>query len=289
MIDLHSHILPGIDDGSPDIETSLEMARDSVADGVSVLACTPHILPGLYHNAGPQIRRAVAGLQKLLDDAAIPLRLVTGADNHVVPDFAAALNSGRLLSLADTRYVLVEPPHHTAPPRLGDLFFSIMTAGYRPILTHPERLTWIKTHYDLIRMLARRGVWMQVTAGSLTGAFGSGPKYWAERMLSERIVHILATDTHDLKRRPPILSKGYECASKIVGAEEAWRLVHTRPLAILENKSPSEITLPEALEDIPTKGHLHHVSRYQKIVASSEGSALGSARGLSGWVQQLFS
>ena len=141
MIDLHCHILPGVDDGAADLSVSVEMAKAFVADGVSVVACTPHILPGLYHNSGPQIRQATTQLQQLLNEEGIPLRLVTGADNHIVPSFVAELRSGHLLSLADTRYVLVEPPHHIAPPRLEDLFFNILVAGYVPILTHPERLT----------------------------------------------------------------------------------------------------------------------------------------------------
>ena len=145
MIDLHCHILPGLDDGAADLSVSTRMAKAFVADGVSVVACTPHILPGLYHNSGPQIRHATAQLQQHLDRQGIPLRLVTGADNHITPNFVAELDSGHLLSLADTRYVLVEPPHHIAPPRLEDLFFTLLVAGYVPILTHPERLTWIKS------------------------------------------------------------------------------------------------------------------------------------------------
>src|SRR6516164_8698247 len=139
MIELHCHILPGIDDGAAELSVSLEMARSFVTDGVSVVACTPHILPGLYPNSGPQIRQAVAELQQILDKEGIPLKLVTGADNHIVPSFAEELRSGHLLSLADSRYVLVEPPHQVAPPRLEDLFFNILVAGYVPILTHPER------------------------------------------------------------------------------------------------------------------------------------------------------
>jgi len=289
MIDLHSHILPGIDDGSPDLQISLQMARCWVQDGVSIVACTPHILPGLYHNSGHQIRLAIAELQLSLEENGIPLRLVSGADNHIVPDFVAGLKSGLLLSLHDTRYVLVEPPHHNAPSRLGDVFFDIMTAGYKPILTHPERLTWIKTHYELIRLLAFRGVWMQITAGSLTGAFGRGPKYWGERMLSEGLVHIIATDSHDLSRRPPILSQGYECAAKIVGEEEAWRLVHSRPLAILENQSPSEIPLPVALEETSYKGKAGNVSRHQETFSPYGDNTSHTGRsGLFGWMQQLF-
>jgi len=235
MIDLHCHILPGIDDGASDIETSLAMAKAFVDDGVSVVACTPHILPGLYNNSGPNIRAAVASLQHVIDDAGVPLRLVAGADNHVTPSFVAELRSGHLLTLGDTRYVLVEPPHHVAPPRLADLFFSILIAGYVPILTHPERLSWIETHYETILLLVQRGVWMQITAGSLLGAFGRGAKSWAERMLKEGCVHILATDAHDVSRRPPNLAAGRDAAAKLVGETEAFNLVYARPEGILRS------------------------------------------------------
>src|SRR5262245_18144750 len=107
MIDLHSHLLPAIADGAADLSVSIEMAKAFVADGVSIVACTPHILPGLYHNSGPQIRQAIAQLQQNLDKEEIPLQLVSGADNHIVPTFVAELRSGHLLSLADSRYVLV--------------------------------------------------------------------------------------------------------------------------------------------------------------------------------------
>src|SRR5262249_389006 len=130
MIDLHCHILPGIDDDAPDVSLSIAMAKAFVADGVSVVACTPHILPGLYHNSGLQIRQATAELQQVLDGEGIPLLLVPGADNHIAPNFVAELRSGYLLSLDDTRYVLGEPPHHVAPPRLEDLFFSLLVAGH---------------------------------------------------------------------------------------------------------------------------------------------------------------
>src|SRR5579863_9223280 len=111
LIDLHCHLLPEIDDGAPDLATAIEMARLSVADGVRVIACTPHIFPGVYPNAGPDIRRRMAQLQAELDAAHVNCRLVSGSDAHVTPDFLDGLKSGRILSLADGRYVLVEPPH----------------------------------------------------------------------------------------------------------------------------------------------------------------------------------
>ena len=246
MIDLHCHILPGIDDGPADLSVSLEMARAMVADGVSVVACTPHILPGLYHNSGPQIRQLVAQFEQVLEEERISLRLVTGADNHIVRAFVASLRSGHLLTLAESRYVLVEPPRHIPPVRLEDLFFELMTAGYVPVLTHPERLSWTKSHYAAIQRMVRAGVWMQITAGSLAGDFGQSSQYWAERMLEDGNVHILATDAHDAERRPPILGKGRELAARRVGDREAEHLVETRPRKVLANEPVSNMPLPGA-------------------------------------------
>ena len=248
MIDLHSHILPGLDDGATDLEVAVAMARAFVADGVEVVACTPHILPGLYHNSGPQIRQAVARLQHVLDDKDIPLRLIPGADNHIIPDFVAGLRTGHLLTLGDTRYVLVEPPHHVAPARLEELFFDIRVAGFVPILTHPERLTWIRSQYAMMARLAQSGVWMQITAGSLSGSFGREARYWAERLLEDGYTHILATDAHDLRRRPPDLSRGRDLAARRVGDAEAENLVSIRPAGIVSNHQPAEMPAPPGLQ-----------------------------------------
>jgi protein-tyrosine phosphatase len=244
MIDLHCHILPGLDDGPSTLAGSLHMASALVEDGVSVVACTPHILPGLYTNSGPQIRQAVAELQQRINEKGIGLQLVTGADNHVTPDFVDQLSRGQLLSLADSRYVLVEPPHHVAPPRVKELFFDLLVAGYVPILTHPERLTWINSHYESIRKLLQAGVWLQLTAGSLAGAFGKNARYWSERMLDDGVAHILATDAHDVSRRPPNLSKGRDLAARRIGDCEAEHLVVTRPEGVLRDAAPSTLPSP---------------------------------------------
>jgi protein-tyrosine phosphatase len=261
VIDLHCHILPRIDDGAADLPVSLAMARAFVADGVTTVACTPHILPGLYHNSGPQIRQAVEELQQEIDAQGIDLQLTTGADVHIAPDMVAGLRSGHLLSVADSRYVLVEPPHHVAPQRLDELFFQLLTAGYVPVLTHPERLGWIKSHYATIQSLARAGTWMQITAGSLSGGFGKTAQYWAERMLDEGLVHVLATDAHDTQRRPPNLSQGREIAAKRVGEAEAEHLVVTRPLGIVKDQLPSSLPMPQSAVASTEVAYAHAKSR----------------------------
>jgi protein-tyrosine phosphatase len=290
MIDLHCHILPGIDDGAADLSVSLEMARASIADGVSVVACTPHILPGLYHNSGPQIRQAAQQLQLALDQEGLPLRLVTGADNHVVPDFVDGLRSGRLLPLADSAYVLVEPPHHVAPVRLEDFFFNLTVAGYVPILTHPERLSWIKSHYPVIQRLVHAGVWMQITAGSLAGAFGRSAKYWAERMLDEGCVHILATDAHDTVRRPPNLGQGRDLAARRVGAREAEHLVVTRPRGVIENESRSNLPMPTsavATSEVANEETGSRAIEDGQRGKGGESDRYGSADGMGGLTDRL--
>ncbi|RTL82480.1 MAG: capsular biosynthesis protein [Hyphomicrobiales bacterium] len=288
MIDLHSHILPGIDDGAADLALSLEMARIASSEGVVVQACTPHIFPGVYNNTGPQIRAAVVELQREIDEAGIELTLVTGADAHMVPDMVGGLRNSTILSLADTRYVLVEPPHHVAPPRIDAFFFDLLAAGYVPVLTHPERLRWIEAHYETFVRLFRAGVWMQVTSGSLTGAFGARPKYWGERMLDEGLVHILASDAHGVRRRRPDLAAGRAAAEKWVGAEEAEQLVYLRPYAILENVDPSSVRPPagathpgsyaaaRAHQDMPARAHGGGPSKADS--SSGLGKVFGVAR-----------
>jgi protein-tyrosine phosphatase len=289
VIDLHCHILPGIDDGASDLSVSRAMAKASVEQGVRVLACTPHILPGLYHNSGPGIRLAVQQLQEGLDQEGIALRLVTGADVHMTPNFIAGLRSGQLLTIADSRYVLVEPPHHTAPPQLEDFFFNLVVAGYVPILTHPERLSWVPSRYEVIKRLVQTGVWMQVTAGSFAGAFGRNALYWAQRMLDEGCVHLIATDAHDAERRPPDLAAGRELVAKRVGPEEAQRLVLTRPMGILKDENPSNLPVPLGVADaIAVSSPQAERSPTRGDRAMGDGGSNG-LRGLSGRLRRFFS
>lgn len=241
MIDLHCHLLPGIDDGATDLGTSLAMAQMAIDDGVHTIACTPHIYPGMYENNATGIRAAIAALQAELDQRQMPLRLLIGADTYLEPALEQAIAAGRVPTLADSRYLLLEPPHHVLPPHFLEAVFALKTAGYIPVITHPERLTWVPDHYDLLARAISAGAWMQITAGSLTGRFGSAPKHIAERMLDDGLVHIIATDAHNLKRRPPLLAEGRTAAAQRVGPEEAEHMVMTRPAGIITNTAPEQL------------------------------------------------
>jgi protein-tyrosine phosphatase len=249
LIDLHTHILPAIDDGSDSLETSLAMARIAVGDGITVMACTPHIYPGLYMNHSAGIHAERDKLQTALDTYKIPLRLVVGADAHLVPELLEGLKSGRVPTINGSKYFLLEPSHHVAPPHFEQSVFETMAAGFQPVLTHPERLVWIEQHYDTFVALAHRGVWMQITAAAVLGKFGKRARYWSERMLDEGLVHILASDAHTTSMRSPRMAEAVERVASRVGQEEALRQVLGRPQAILDNLDPAAVMPPPGLRD----------------------------------------
>lgn len=252
LIDLHCHILPGLDDGAADLAMSIEMARIAAADGITMLACTPHISPGVYENSGTKIQAAVEVFARILDRHGISLELAAGADVHIAPDLIAKLQSGEAARLGNSRYFLFEPPHDVLPPKIDSFLFSILAAGFTPILTHPERLSWIEQHFPLVRRLAGSGVLIQLTAGSITGQFGKRARYWSDRMIDEGMVDIVASDAHDTTSRPPVLSKARDRVARHWGEETAVRFVLINPLHILGDKVLPESATPEA-EDTPSR------------------------------------
>lgn len=248
MIDLHSHILPALCDGSQDLETSLAMARLAVADGTTHLACTPHIYPGVYDNSTEIIASAMRMLQIELYSRDIPLRLVIGADVRLVSGVLEGLQRGTVPTLDNSRYFLLEPSHSLPVPNFLRHIEAFLAAGYVPVITHPERLRWCEANYPEFIAAAQMGAWLQVTAGAIAGAFGRTAKRCAERLLLDGVVHIIASDAHNVNYRPPILSAGIEAAMRITGDDtEIMRMVNDRPLAILDNIDPGEVLLPAGL------------------------------------------
>ncbi|MEB4593335.1 CpsB/CapC family capsule biosynthesis tyrosine phosphatase [Candidatus Thiothrix sp. Deng01] len=269
MIDLHSHILPALCDGSQNLETSIAMARLAVADGTTHLACTPHIYPGVYPNTKATIAPTLAALQAELDALEIPLTLVMGADVHMVPEVMEGLKTGRIPTLHGSRYFLLEPSHHVPVPHFLDQIENFLNAGYIPVITHPERLRWLDEHYQDFVSAARMGAWLQITAGAIAGKFGNNAKKLSERLLLDKVVHIIASDAHSIEHRPPILSEGVAEAIRITGDEtEIRQMVEGRPQLVLNNAEPDSLPLPAGLlqqEFLPQKG-----------------------KGKKNWFQQLF-
>jgi protein-tyrosine phosphatase len=247
-------MLAGLDDGARDLAVSLAMARIAVAEGISTVVCTPHILPTVYDNTGTDIRAAVNRFEAELARAKVPLRVLPGADVHIAPNLVEGLHQGRVLSIADSRYILLEAPHHIFSPALRGCVFNLMAAGYIPILTHPERLAWIGQHYELVQQLARAGTLVQITCGSLIGHFGRRAQHWSLRMLDEGFVDVIATDAHNADGRPPRMTEAVQVVADRCGKDEANKLVLERPRAILDNSDLSGL-LARRSNKPSTSGH----------------------------------
>lgn len=237
MIDLHSHILHAIDDGAANMQVALDMARFAAEDGVEVMACTPHFLPGVYDPDVVDVVTRVNELNDRLLDEGIDLVVVSGCEAHVRPDMVTRLKSGEILTLHSSRYVLVEAPPAVLPPHLDQLFMNIIGAGFKPILAHVERYRWAERALTWVQRMSSAGVLMQVTAGSFFGDYGRSAKELSLRFLDAGLVDVVASDAHDLTRRPPGLSKAWNLVRSERGEAEARLIFKERPEFILLGKT----------------------------------------------------
>jgi len=228
MIDIHCHILPGIDDdGPPRLEDVLEMARIAAEDGIDQIVATPHVKETFH--PPERIRDLVASFKDALRANAIQLEVFAGAE------VGSMLNASLLpdYTLNGSNYVLLEFPHSHLPQNAVEIVFNAVLAGLVPIVPHPERNPSVVRRPDLLRDLVGAGALTQVTAGSLVGDFGPEAKACGQYLLENGLVHFLATDAHSTVRRRPVLSSGVKAAAKIIGEAAARRLVTDNPAAVV--------------------------------------------------------
>ncbi len=206
MVDLHSHILPGLDDGAPDVEASIALARAAVAAGTKTLVATPHV--SLTYDPSPDaVASATEALVVRLAEERIPLELVAGAEIAVPRLFELDDDALGALAIGDGPYLLVESPY-SASPFLEETVFGLMTRGFKPILAHPERCTLFQHDRSRLERLVAQGVLCSITAGALTGRFGRIPHRFGRELLGAGLAHDISSDAHDTDRRPPGLSEG---------------------------------------------------------------------------------
>jgi protein-tyrosine phosphatase len=242
MIDVHSHILPGIDDGARDLEEALEMARLAVADGIRVIVATPHLFKHKSVDLAAINEKRV--IQEHLDifrdrlaAEGIALEILPGCDVPLSVEALSLLAEDRVLTVNDgKRYLLLELPHFSIPPSLEDICFRLQSRGLTPIITHPERQPLIQERPDRLGRLIDLGCLAQLTAGSLTGGFGRRVAKVSRQLVKKGYIHILASDTHNTRGRPPMLSKAVSELSKLVGPEQARAMVTHIPEKIIRGE-----------------------------------------------------
>lgn len=242
MIDIHVHILPGIDDGPRSLEDSLEMARLAREDGITTMVATPHLFrhrmvdPETF-NSPDTIRQAVAALNQELAAAGIDLTILPGCEIPLFPEILRFIDEGRVLTMNDTqRYICLEMPDTVIPPATEEICFQLSSRGLTPIITHPERNPVFYEMPQKLRRLISLGCLAQITSRSLTGGFGWRVSRFTKKLVREGLVQLMATDAHSVEHRPPLMGKALKKLTKLVGESRAWDMVTTLPDRIIKGE-----------------------------------------------------
>jgi protein-tyrosine phosphatase len=242
MIDIHSHILPGIDDGARSLADSLELCRIAAEDGVKTIVCTPHI-DFRYVNSRATIEEPFVSLQREVSAAGIDIDLIKGAEVHMAPDILLKVKEKELVTYNDAgRYLLLEFPFQPVITGAEDLVYRLRLAGVTPIIAHPERIGYFMDDPDRLHQLVRLGALGQVTGGSLMGQFGDKSQRVAFAMVERHLVHIVASDSHDASYRRPVLAE--------VASEMARRFGEARARAMFLDY-PEAVVLGADIEPPP--------------------------------------
>ena len=230
MFDIHSHILPEVDDGPKSWDIAVEMCRMAAADGITHMVATPHA-NNRYAYDREYLKEVLAQLQVRVRTAP---EFSLGCDFHLsYENLERVLEQPHLYTIGETNYLLVELSNYGVPIQIADCFMRLGDRGLTPILTHPERNPILQQTPQRVLEWVEQGCLVQVTSSALTGFWGERPEIVARWLLDRSAVHFLATDAHDTKRRVPILSQGRDIAARIAGSEYAHALVEANPAAVV--------------------------------------------------------
>lgn len=250
MVDLHCHILAGVDDGPETIEISMAMAESAIADGITHVVATPHANNRYFFDYS-KLRALRAELQEKIGSRLI---LATGCDFHLDPENMDALRADApRFCINQHDYLLVEFNENSIPPAMDQTLHEIQLMGLRPVITHPERNAILRSQTERLAKWVRLGCFIQVTAGSLTGVFGPGAQKDALRWMADGLVHLVASDAHNTRGRPLKLQGAFDVVREQFGEQKARALFVENPMAAFEGRDlPHVPELPDAF-DIPRR------------------------------------
>ncbi len=237
MIDTHNHLLPGIDDGATDVEETLKMCRMAAEDGIRVIVATPHSFDGKFVNQVDTIKLLVRDLNKELSLIGLDLTIMPGMEVRITGDLPSLLADGKILSLNEGKYILLEFHPSQIPAGFENLACDLASSGFSLVLGHPEKNSIIQSRpeylFRLCRQLKPWEIIGQVSADSLTGKNGFSARRTAITLLKHNLAHIIATDAHSSSRRVPRLSEAVDVASNVIGRKNAVAMVQDIPEAVL--------------------------------------------------------
>lgn len=235
MIDIHAHILPGLDDGPQSMAEALAMARKAVKSRIDTIVATPHVLNGVFVNRAEQIRSACQNFNAALKAEKIDLKVLPGAEVRIHPEMVEALGKGKLMTVNDAgKYLLLEMPEQVIPDMITELIGELRQKEIIPIIAHPERNLSLQKHSEWLDRFVAAGALIQITAGSITGRFGRPAYKTAKHMLMAGAVDLVGSDAHSAFDRIPSLIPAYKKIEKIIGRQETRYIQFEAPEKITE-------------------------------------------------------
>jgi protein-tyrosine phosphatase len=249
LIDLHCHILPGVDDGSKDLQMSLDLAKVAVSQGISHILLTPHHMDGTYTNHSQDVVSQTAYFQNALEINRIPLKVFPGQEVHLTGDLTRAIAIGDVLFMDETRrYLLLELPHDSVPEYTTDMLFDVITRGITPVLAHPERNAGFQKDPDKLYEFVKMGCLTQLTASSYVGVFGSKVQRLTEKMVKANLGYTFASDAHNFEGRRFLMKEAFDKLAKEEGQEKAElfnenakNIINGDDVADMDNQKISEM------------------------------------------------
>jgi len=242
MIDLHCHILWGIDDGPKELEESMEVCRMLSNKGITEVVATPHyITDSTYKTSSKEIVKMVDLLNDKLSKEAVKLKVHSGMEVFLSPEIMDLIRSKEVLTLNNSNYILVETYLNNVPVYFEDLFYQMQIEGLSPILAHPERNSRINQDISMVEKYFNSGIVIQMNIDSLIGKYGSRVKSFAQKILVSGLVHVICTDTHCVNNRYKNVTEIEEILTRMVGSENMEKLLYTNPEKVLNNEVVEEL------------------------------------------------
>lgn len=232
-IDIHSHIIPGIDDGARDEAIALEMLAIAKKNGTGHIIATPHYVYGNTRYGFATIIEKCNSLNGLAASAGIDITVYPGCEVFITPELIELYEQGLIGTLADSRYMLVEFPMMSIPPYTDNVLYELQLKGITPIIAHPERYSEIQRKPELLEAYIDRGILIQVNSGSITGSYGRQLKKTVMRLIKEGYVHFIASDAHSNDKRNPDMNKAAAIVEKKFGTKMRDNLFALNPLKIV--------------------------------------------------------
>lgn len=236
MIDIHSHILPGVDDGAKDEQASIDMAKAAINEGITHIVASPHHKNGVFDNYRDEIQMQVTVLNDLYKMNDIDLTVIPGQEVRIYGEVVEDFKNGALQTINESKYMLIEFPSASVPRYADQLFYDMQMEGIQPIIVHPERNQELLKNHDKMYSFIKAGVLSQVTAGSILGKFGKDIQEFSEQLIEANLTHFIASDAHNTTSRGFYLSEAYGYVQEEIDQEAAF-MFHENSQLIIQDQN----------------------------------------------------